>query len=403
MWSSYKKGLSGETHKKQIAHFEKWRKHIQNAGIRDVWLSSLNQPDKNFILAGFAQEIRDNNYGKVKTKKKLMADTVASTISSISTTFRENGYRNPSLDDDNQRSIFLQRQIRGFKREDPLPQGQQCLPLSAFKEIYNDTSCPLHITLGQLISGALFFACRSCEYSKVNNDEDRKTKTLLLENIRFFKDYTEISNISHIDTSDFVQITFISQKTELRHQSIIQHKSFTNFCPVKIWASIKKRVLSYPNTSEKSKVNLFLQDNRLVEITSEAIRKHIRRHVLLIDPLQLHFNQKRIGTHTIRTSFAMILHSVGIAKVTVMLIGRWASDAYLRYIRHNLADFSKNISAQMVKSNELFYNIPAHHIQQSIKTTHSQLHGLPSVSDDFHPNTDTKVYNVWKTLCSCVA
>ena len=74
MWSSYKSSLSGETYEKQLAHFEKWKTHIQDTGIRDVWLKLFNQTDKNFILAGFAQEVRENNYGKVKSKKKLMAD-----------------------------------------------------------------------------------------------------------------------------------------------------------------------------------------------------------------------------------------------------------------------------------------------------------------------------------------
>ena len=175
MWESYKAGLSSETYEKQIAHFKKWEQHIEQTGLQDVWLRSLSTADKNFIIAGFAQEIRENNYSKTKVKKKLMADTVAATISSVSSTFRENGFCNPTLDEDNQRSIFLKRQLRGFKREDPLPQGQQCLPLSFFKSLYEDRSSTLNIALGQLISGALFFACRSCEYSRVSNDEKRKT------------------------------------------------------------------------------------------------------------------------------------------------------------------------------------------------------------------------------------
>ena len=68
----------------------------------------------------------------------------------------------------------------------PLPQGQQCLPISIFKSIYDDKSSPLHIALGQLILGALFFTCCSCEYSKGNNDENRKNKILALENLNFF-------------------------------------------------------------------------------------------------------------------------------------------------------------------------------------------------------------------------
>ena len=325
-----------------------------------------------------------------------MADTVAATISSVSSTFRENGFSNPTLDEDNERSIFLQRQLRGFKRDDPLPQGQQCLPLSFFKSIYDDKSSLINIALGELISGALLFACRSCEYSKVNNNEKRKTKILTLENLKFFKNFREITNINNIHKAEFIQLTFISQKTEIKHQSIIQHKSSFDFCPVKSWASLKKRILSYKNTSVTSQVNTFQLNNRLVQITSEEVRKHLRRKILFIDPLQNHYKIKNIGTHSIRTSFANILHSVGISKPTVMMIGRWASDAYLRYIRHNLADFSKHISNKMVKSENLFYDIPTFSIKyQSTTNTSSQFHGQISSTNTLHPPVNTRVYNIW--------
>ena len=85
-----------------------------------------------------------------------MGDTVATTISSISSTFRENGFWNPTLDDDNQLSIFLQRQLQGFRRDDPLPQGQQCVSLSFIKTIFVDNSTNLSTTLGQLISRHYF-------------------------------------------------------------------------------------------------------------------------------------------------------------------------------------------------------------------------------------------------------
>ena len=140
MWHSYKSGICRDTYEKQLAHFTKWITHVNKTGIQDIWLQIFSRADRNFILTGFAQEVRENNYGKIRTKKKLMADTVAATINSVSSTFRENWFGNPILDNDNQKSIFLQRQLRGFKRDDPLPQGQQCLPLSFFKSIYDDKS-----------------------------------------------------------------------------------------------------------------------------------------------------------------------------------------------------------------------------------------------------------------------
>ena len=42
---------------------------------------------------------------------------------------------------------------------------------------------------------------------------------------------------------------------------------------------------------------------------------------------------------------------------TIMLIGRWCSDAFLLYIRRQVQEFSTGISADMV-SQERFFTIP---------------------------------------------
>ena len=325
-----------------------------------------------------------------------MADTVAATISSVSTTFRENGLKNPILDDNNEKSIYIQRQLRGYRNQDPPPDSQQCLPLSIFKTIFSDRSTLLSEALGQLTAGALFFACRSCEYSKVPNDESRKTKTLRLKNLKFFKNFNELKNPNRFHSADFIQITFEMQKTEIKHQSIIQHKASGEFCPVKIWASIKKRILSYPGSSENSKVNLFLKNGKLVEITSKAIRLNIKHHVRLIDPTQKFYKLDKIGTHSIRSSTAMILHCVGVDVPMIKLLGRWASDAFLRYIRHQLADFSKNISNLMVNSKDNFFNVPTSNIRTSNdSSSNSQIQGpaVPNPKDQKHY---TKIFNLWK-------
>ena len=135
---SYRQSVTNDTYRKQLANFRKWKNYISDIGLRDIWLQSLSQADKNFIIAGFAHQIRNNQYGKNHSKKILMAGTVEATISSISTTFREHSFKNPTLDEGNERSIFLKRQLRAFKNEDPPPEAQQCLPVSLFKSIYND-------------------------------------------------------------------------------------------------------------------------------------------------------------------------------------------------------------------------------------------------------------------------
>ena len=327
-----------------------------------------------------------------------MADTVAATLSSISSTFRENAFKNPALDENNEKSIFIQRQLRAFKNEDPPPNGQQCLPLSSFKKIYEDKSSPLNEALGQLISGALFFACRSCEYSKVPDSEKRKTKILILNNIRFFKAFNEITITSLLHSADFVEITFVCQKSDVKNEVIIQHRASGHFCPAKIWAQIKSRILSYKNTSGNSAVNTFLQDGKLVQITSEAIRIHLRKFVLSIDPFEKFYKTNKIGTHTIRTSFAMILHSAKVAAYIIKMMGRWASDAWLlRYIRNRVPDFSKEISQLMVKTETAFFNVPSNslHYTSNPKTTNYQIHGACSFPEPENPSQEINIYCAW--------
>ena len=165
MWSEYKNSTSHATYKRQLGHFSKWEAYIKDIRIGDVWLRSFDTADKNFIMAGFAQRIRKNCYGTIKNKKVLVAGTVESTIGSISTSFRENSLMNPALDENNEKCIFLQRQFRSYRNQDPPPDGQQCLPLQVFIDIHGDQSSKFQTALGQLTAGALFFACRSCKYS----------------------------------------------------------------------------------------------------------------------------------------------------------------------------------------------------------------------------------------------
>ena len=139
MWKSYKESVCEETIQKQTAHFDKWREYIQDIGFRDVWLRSFSPIDKNFIMTGFANQLRQNKYGKIKKKEVLLGGTVAATIGSVSKTFQENALLNPTLDGNNQKSIFIKNLIRSFKTSDAPPEGQQCLPLSSFTSIYNDS------------------------------------------------------------------------------------------------------------------------------------------------------------------------------------------------------------------------------------------------------------------------
>ena len=55
----------------------------------------------------------------------------------------------------------------------------------------------------------------------------------------------------------------------------------------------------------------------------------------------------------------------------IMLMGRWSSDTFLKYIRRQVLEFSKGMSRRMVK-NEYLYAIPTHQSDSNDPRTQNQ-------------------------------
>ena len=215
----------------------------------------------------------------------------------------------------------------------------------------------LSTAIRQLATGALFFGMRSCEYSKVQGD--RKTRLLQLKNIRFFIGRKEIKKSANMNLqrATLISITFTQQKNGQKEADITMHRSRSDLCPVKIWGEIVKRILSYPKTNLDTPVNYVLLNSKAKYIASKDVLKQILLTVTLIGSDKLGFTSDAVGTHSIRSSFAMLLYQKGIRSDRIMLQGRWRSNAFLEYIRPQVLEFSAGLSEIMLQ-NANFYTIP---------------------------------------------
>jgi hypothetical protein len=68
-----------------------------------------------------------------------------------------------------------------------------------------------------------------------------------------------------------------------------------------------------------------------------------------IGSAKLGFEPSEIGTHLLWSGAAMEMYLAGIPVYTIMLIGRWSSDAFLRYIQKQVKQFLKHVSKQMIQ------------------------------------------------------
>jgi hypothetical protein len=139
-------------------------------------------------------------------------------------------------------------------------------------------------------------------------------------------------------------------------------------CPVRQWAAIVQRISTYPGTSIDSTVNTVMTlDGKLALIDSKQILHTLRAAAMAIGVNDLGFHPNEIGLHSLRSGAAMAMYLAGVPVFSIMLQGRWSSDAFLRYIRKQVQQFSAGISMKMNTADDFFTIPEAHHDDPRIR------------------------------------
>lgn len=100
---------------------------------------------------------------------------------------------------------------------------------------------------------------------------------------------------------------------------------------------------------ENTKVSAVWRNNRIEHITSKELIDAINVSAESIGWDKLGVKKGDFGTHSIRSGGAMAMYLDEIPIYTIMLIGRWSSDAFLAYIRKQVDQFTYNIAERMLK------------------------------------------------------
>jgi hypothetical protein len=138
----------------------------------------------------------------------------------------------------------------------------------------------MYLALTELIIGAFFFACRSCEYLRVT--VRGRTKILCLANIRFTSHtYEEIhhSDNNLLQKAHFVSVTFEEQKNNHKQETRTQTKNDDPIlCPGKSWVRIVQRINSYRNQLPQSTVNTYWkkEDKTFLYFSQKAANTYLK-------------------------------------------------------------------------------------------------------------------------------
>ena len=254
--------------------------------------------------------------------------------------------------------------------------------------ILEPTSDPQIQAFYQLVIMAFFFAMRSCEYLKVSG-KPRRTKPLCVRNFQFTSNHKVIPhNSPHLAAADCVTITFEYQKSDKRNEQVTQQRTDDPLlCPVQACASIIKRLLAQGGNKDTLVYEYISAEGTRAHVTSKVCLQRLREFISSIDnegegwgllPLQ-------IGLHSLRSSSAMAMKLNNVPTPTIMLIGRWSSNAFLLYIRMQVEQFSNNVSKAMIR------NAAYHHVADP--TPDEDVFQHVDNGPDGHNRT---VYTIWR-------
>lgn len=207
---------------------------------------------------------------------------------------------------------------------------------------------------------------RSCEYLKVPQPQDKKTKQLCIRNFRFSKQGRSIDLSSNeILQADKLSITFEDQKNRERNETVTLYRTKDDvMCPVKAWGKTVQRIMSYDNSSPDTPISTYISGTTKIDFTDKDVIRALRYAVSKIGKETLGFEAHEVGTHSLRSGGAMAMCLANVEPYRIKLIGRWKSDSFMKYIRKQIEEFTQDISDRMIE-NESFRHVPTFNPNQN--------------------------------------
>jgi hypothetical protein len=217
---------------------------------------------------------------------------------------------------------------------------------------------PAETAAANLAMAAFFFACRSCEYTKVKGD--RRTKAIRVGDVQFRTGKTLLSHDApKLHTAETVSVIFRDQKNRSKFQTRTAWTTDDKIAnPVAAWANIVRRVRKTAKCRDSTEVYHFTDLAGATQtVSNDMLLVQLRTTVASVGESALGYRPSEIGTHSIRSGAAMALVLSGHAAWRIMLAGRWKSSAFLVYIREQVQAFSRGVSTRMIENPD-FFHIP---------------------------------------------
>jgi hypothetical protein len=340
-----KAGVTLQRSKAQDKHWERWDDFCLESGI-DPFLRTWDDPVP--ILQVFGQRYRD---GRIAPRHNAVrARTVEDALRAIGQAFARVGSPDVRKNVYGDIDFRIQRQIRAYKREDSPPKRVKPIPiviiLYILAQAYGITRHDDTQAIADMITIAFFFLLRPGEYTGTTSDDT----PFRLQDVHLYIGPRRLDTMrcsdAEIQGATSVSYTFTTQKNGIRNEKIILGLSGTGLCcPVRATGR-RIRYLRRHNAKCTVPIASLYVRNRRTAIKAQQITATVR-HAMTVNFHRTGITANDVSARSLRAGGAMALLCGKVDMNLIQMLGRWHSDAMIRYLHMQAQPIVQHFAAKM--------------------------------------------------------
>lgn len=333
----------------------KWQQFCASLDV-DPMLQDISDPVQ--LLQVYGLRIRDGRLSK--SGQPVRSGTVATALREVGQTIALLGSPDPRLATHGRIDIRLSRMSKAFAKQDPHPDRVKPIPLSLLLL----ASATAYAIAGSSISRqaivdmmclAFYFLMRPGEYCTTPNEPH----PFRMRDVVLYAGGVPLSIATCTDaqllSATSVELTFTTQKNSVRGEKIAHGRSgHAHFCPVLATARRLIHLRTHQATPE-TPLHTYrtIGSPSWIPVRADQITELLRCAVRT-SPTATGFDPKNVTAKSLRSSGAMALLVAQVDTDLIRLIGRWKSDAMLRYLHIQALPVMQKHAATMLSHGNSF-------------------------------------------------
>lgn len=239
------------------------------------------------------------------------------------------------------------------KKQDPAPRPQQALPSSTVLWIahhFGGSPNPRLRTVANLIVVAFFFLLRVGEYTRSSDRRAKQTIPIRRQDVKLWRNNQLLDHrlpFEELILADAVTIRLENQKNGFKGAILHHFASGRALCPVRSAVLLVHPIAHLPRDTGLG--TYISADGAIRRVNAAEVRAAVHCGAVGDGLPARGYDLDRIGSHSLRSGGATHLKLCGCDELTIMKLGRWSSNTYLRYIQTQIGELNRGLATKMAR------------------------------------------------------